>query len=174
MACNSADNSAENKSSLNQPNKNMASNTETKLIISSTAFADGQKIPVKYSCDGDDINPPLRVENIPAQAQTLALILEDPDAPRGTFIHWVCWNLPPAAVIDENSQPGIQGTNSADKTGYKGPCPPKGKPHHYNFKVFALDKKLDLEGSATHEELEKAMEGHIIAKGELQGLYSTD
>ena len=96
-------------------------NTESKdLIVSSTAFDDGANIPTKYTCEGEDINPPLQIENIPQGTKTLALIMEDPDAPGGTFDHWLAWNIPPENAIEENRTTGISGTNSAKKTGYKG------------------------------------------------------
>lgn len=154
--------------------KTMNTNNETRLKISSTAFADGEKMPAKYTCDGNNINPPLKIEGFPTTTQTFALILEDPDAPAGNFIHWLCWNIPPVEDISENSSPGIQGKNTTGKSGYSAPCPPAGKPHHYIFNVYALDTRIDLHENAERVELEKAMQGHIIAKGKLTGLYSKD
>ncbi|MGZ5304108.1 MAG: YbhB/YbcL family Raf kinase inhibitor-like protein [Bacteroidia bacterium] len=183
MACLSCNNnqqpgnSVQNNNSLNKPANTMEPNTQDtpeNLKITSTPFESGQSIPAKYTCDGEDINPHLNIEGMPIPTQTLALIMEDPDAPSGMFIHWLCWDLPPVSNIDENSQMGTQGINSFGKKGYKGPCPPRNSKHHYNFKVYALDAKLDLQETATRAELEKAMESHIIAKGELQGLYTTD
>jgi len=142
------------------------------LIVKSPAFEKNKYIPIKYSCDGDEINPPLTIEGIPIAAKTLALILDDPDAPRGTFDHWIVWNIPPNGKIAEHSAPGIQGLNSANRQDYIGMCPPSGT-HRYFFKVFALDGQLDLDPNKTRKkDLEKAMEGHILARGEIIGLYS--
>ena len=144
----------------------------TDLIIKSPAFENNKLIPSKYSCDGEEISPPITVENIPPQTKTLALILDDPDAPRGTFDHWIVWNISPNGKIAENSIPGTQGLNSADQQAYIGMCPPSGT-HRYFFKVYALDTKLELKANSTKKkDLEKAMQGHVLAKGELIGLYS--
>jgi Raf kinase inhibitor-like YbhB/YbcL family protein len=142
------------------------------LIVKSSAFENNKPIPKKYSCDGEEVNPPLTVEGIPAGTKTLALVIDDPDAPRGTFDHWVVWNIPPTGKIEENYVPGIQGLNGAGQYAYVGMCPPSGT-HRYFFKVYALDTKPDLKAEYTHKkDLEKAMQGHILAKGELVGLYS--
>jgi Raf kinase inhibitor-like YbhB/YbcL family protein len=142
------------------------------LIVKSATFENQKPIPKKYSCDGEEVNPPLNITGIPEAAKSLALIIEDPDAPRGTFDHWVLWNIPPAAAIAENSVPGTQGLNSAGQHSYIGMCPPVGT-HRYFFKVFALDAKLALNANATRKkDLEKAMQGHILVKGELIGLYT--
>ena len=146
----------------------MANNNQFRLI--STVFSHNGHIPPQYTCEGKDINPPLIVENIPEGSKTLALIVEDPDAPRGTFDHWIVWNISPNEAIAEGSNPGISGTNSFGKTGYGGPCPPSGV-HRYFFRVFALDDELDLLAGATKDELLDAMKGHIIASAELMGLY---
>ena len=122
----------------------MAKRETGSLIISSPAFENEGIIPSKYTCDGEDINPPLEVDNIPEGTKTLAIIVEDPDAPKGTFDHWIIWNIPPERLIEEDRVPGMRGKNSAGKTGYYGPCPPSGY-HRYYFKVFALDNSLDLE-----------------------------
>ncbi|OQP59892.1 phosphatidylethanolamine-binding protein [Niastella vici] len=140
------------------------------LNVHSAAFSQGGQIPEKYSCEGDDINPPLEISNLPAETKTVAIIVEDPDAPHGTFDHWLVWNIPPNEHIAENSRPGINGTNSFGKTGYGGPCPPSGS-HRYFFKVFAIDTKLDLLAGSHKKELQQAMKGHILAKGELMGHY---
>jgi len=118
------------------------------FVIISTVFSQNGHIPPQYTCEGKNINPPLIVKNIPDGTKTLALIVEDPDASRGTFDHWVCWNISPNEAITEGSTPGINGTNSFGKTGYGGPCPPSGE-HRYFFKVFALDAELDLRHRAT-------------------------
>jgi hypothetical protein len=127
-------------------------------------------IPSKYTCDGDNINPPLTIKNIPKQTKSLALIVDDPDAPSGTFDHWITWNIPPVETIGENSAPGSHGRNGSGRNGYMGPCPPSGT-HHYHFKVYALDTKLTLQEGANKKQLENAMKGYILAMGELIGLY---
>jgi Raf kinase inhibitor-like YbhB/YbcL family protein len=148
----------------------MANNKPVILNISSSAFEDEGIIPSKYTCDGEEINPPLYVENIPEGTQALAIIVEDPDAPNGTFDHWLVWNIPPESIIEENRIPGVSGKNSAGKTGYHGPCPPSGY-HRYYFYVFALDKSLDLEGGVDKKTLQAAMQPHILATGSLMGRY---
>jgi Raf kinase inhibitor-like YbhB/YbcL family protein len=175
FACNFSGKPDENKLIHNTADntKTMNTTTQTNLKISSSAFEEGGKIPSKYSCDGSNFNPPLKIKEFPTATQTFALILEDPDAPGGSFIHWLCWNIPPVEDISENSTAGIQGKNSTGKNSYSGPCPPAGKPHHYVFNIYALDIKLDLDKNSSRSELEKAMQGHIIAKGELTGLYSS-
>jgi Raf kinase inhibitor-like YbhB/YbcL family protein len=141
------------------------------LTVKSPEFKNNKLIPKKYSCDGEEVNPPLTVEGIPKKAKTLALIVDDPDAPRGTFDHWVVWNIPSTGAITENSVPGTEGLNSAGQHSYVGMCPPSGT-HRYFFKVYALDAKLELKPDQTKKkDLEKAMQGHILAKGELIGLY---
>jgi Raf kinase inhibitor-like YbhB/YbcL family protein len=142
------------------------------LKVKSSVFEANKPIPKKYGCQGQDINPPLTIEGMPKEAKTLALIMDDPDAPMGTFDHWVVWNISPSAKsIDENSVPGTEGLNSARQKGYMGPCPPSGT-HRYFFKIYALDTELTLSSNAKKSDVEKAMQGHILAKGELVGLYS--
>lgn len=116
------------------------------------------------------MNPPLDVTGFPPHTKTLALIVEDPDAPRGVFYHWIAWNIRPNEPIDENSVPGLSGKNSFGKIGYGGPCPPSGT-HRYFFKVYALDTELQLAAGADKDMLEEAMHGHVLAEGELMGLY---
>ena len=141
------------------------------LTVKSPAFENNKLIPKKYSCDGEEVNPPLTVKGIPKKAETLALIVDDPDAPRGTYDHWIVWNIPPTDAITENSVPGTEGLNSSGQHSYDGMCPPSGT-HRYFFKVYALDAKLELKPDQTKKkDLEKAMQGHILAKGELIGLY---
>ena len=114
------------------------------LTVKSSVFEPNKPIPKKYSCDGKDINPPLSIEGIPKEAKTLALIMDDPDAPSGTFDHWVVWNIPASTnQIGEDTVPGIEGMNGARQQGYMGPCPPSGT-HRYFFKVYALDTELNL------------------------------
>ena len=141
------------------------------LTVKSPAFQPNNQIPKKYSCDGEQINPPLTVEGVPKESKSLALIVDDPDAPHGTFDHWVVWDIPPSTTkIAEHSIPGTEGLNGARQKGFMGPCPPSGT-HRYFFKVYALNTELKLGAKTTKRELEKAMENHILAKGELIGLY---
>jgi len=141
------------------------------MNVTSPSFVNKEMIPKKFTADGADVNPQLDLAGIPDGAKSLVLIMDDPDAPRGTWVHWVVYDIPVAAKIEENSVPGTQGTNSANKTKYHGPAPPSGT-HRYFFKVYALDTKLDLAGGKTKAEVEKAMQGHILAQAELIGLYT--
>lgn len=140
------------------------------LNITSPAFKNEGDIPTRYTCDGEELSPPLHIDQIPEQTRTLALIAEDPDAPQGTFDHWIAWNIQTQAIIAEGERPGISGHNSAGKTGYHPPCPPDGT-HRYYFYFFALDTAIDLPAGASKEELKQAMEGHIIARGDIMGHY---
>ncbi|MGZ8551935.1 MAG: YbhB/YbcL family Raf kinase inhibitor-like protein [Chitinophagaceae bacterium] len=140
------------------------------LRVYSTVFSHNGHIPSEYTCDGKDINPPLEVSDYPGVTKTLALMMEDPDAPGGVFDHWLVWNISPNEPIAEQANPGISGTNDFGKTGYGGPCPPSGV-HRYYFKVYALDTKLDLLPGADKTSLLEAMNGHILAEGEIMGLY---
>ena len=145
-----------------------------KMKITSSAFQEGGNIPSRFTCDGADVNPALRFEGAPAEAKSLALIVDDPDAPSGLFTHWLAWNIDPKTTdVAENSAPAkaVQGTNDFPKTGYGGPCPPSGT-HRYFFKIFALDQMLDLKAGAKRAEVDAAMRGHVIAQGELMGRYS--
>lgn len=158
----------ENGSNVNPEDDNMLSET---LIVTSSAFENNGAIPVKYTCDGENINPALEVKGIPSEAVSLLLIMDDPDAPMGTFTHWVVWNIATDPQIDENSIPGVEGKNSADQVSYIGPCPPSGT-HRYFFKVYALDAELDLESGSERDIVEDSMDGHVVAYGELMGTYS--
>lgn len=140
------------------------------LKITSPAFANKGLIPAKYTCDGEDVNPPLSIEGIPEGTQSLALIVDDPDAPMGTWDHWTLWNILPLEKIEENNAPGVEGLNDFNKHSYGGPCPPSGT-HRYFFKVYALDTKLNLKPNSRKKDLEKAMKEHILARGEIIGLY---
>ncbi|MBF0505856.1 MAG: YbhB/YbcL family Raf kinase inhibitor-like protein [Nitrospirae bacterium] len=143
------------------------------LKISSTAFPDNGNIPSKYTCDGTDINPPLFIENVPQEAKSLVLIVDDPDAPMGTWVHWVVWNISPRTKeIKENDSPqgASFGLNDFRKKSYGGPCPPSGT-HRYFFKLYALDTALDLPAGAKKGDVEKAMKGHIISQTQTIGLY---
>ena len=149
------------------------------LQITSPAFSEGQPIPAKYSCEGNDASPPLKWTNAPANTKSFALIADDPDAPVGTWVHWVLYDLPPNATeLPEDvaktqftSSGAKQGLNSWPRLGYGGPCPPPGKPHRYFFKLYALDTMLDLKPGATKKDVEAAMKGHILAEGQLMGRY---
>lgn len=138
--------------------------------ISSPAFEHGGMIPAKYSCDGAGINPPLHFEGIPEGTVSIALIVDDPDAPGGTYDHWLVWNIAPVHDIPEGIQPGISGHNSDGKTGYHPACPPD-KEHRYFFYAYALDANLHLESGASRSQLEAAIQGHILANAELMGRY---
>lgn len=144
------------------------------MKISSTAFAPNGRIPKKYTCDGPDVNPPLKFEGITSEAKSLVLVVDDPDAPAGTWVHWVLWNIDPkTADIRENSVPenARQGINDFRKHDYGGPCPPSGT-HRYFFKLYCLDTILDLGLNATKGDIESSMKGHILEKTELIGLYN--
>ena len=150
-----------------------------KMTLTSSAFAEGASIPSKYTADGEDVSPPLKWANVPAGAKSLALICDDPDAPVGTWVHWVLYGLPadtaelPEAVPATKTIAGgaRQGTNDFKRIGYGGPAPPKGAPHRYHFKLYALDAELDLDPGATKQALLRAMEGHVLAQGQLMGTY---
>ena len=141
------------------------------LSVSSPVFENNKLIPAKYTCDGDDVNPPLTIDGLSKETKSLVLIVDDPDAPMGTWDHWVVWNILPTSKIEENTVPGTEGLNTFRRHSYGGPCPPSGT-HRYFFKVSALDAMLTLSSNATKKDVEKAMNGHVIAKGELVGLYS--
>lgn len=152
------------------------------MELSSGAFRDGDEIPSVHTCEGKDTSPPLSIKNVPQGTKSLALIVDDPDAPGGTFVHWVIWNIPPdTGSIPEGVQPAKtlsslggakQGMNDFGKLGYRGPCPPHGPPHRYFFKLYALDTTVDLEPGASKAELERAMQGHVLAQATLTGRYS--
>jgi len=144
------------------------------LKIASSAFADGGRIPPKYTADGDDVNPPLAISGVPAGAASLALIMDDPDAPMGTWDHWIVFNIAPdTPEIAENSVPAgaVQGRNGWGRSDYGGPAPPRGT-HRYCFKLYALDTMLELSSGVKKARLEAAMKVHILAEAELVGLYS--
>ncbi len=148
------------------------------MKISSSAFKEGQKIPLKYTCDGQDVSPPLEWGHAPGGTKSFALICEDPDAPGGTWVHWVIYGIPAdRKALDESVRPereldrGIrQGKNSWPRIGYGGPCPPGGT-HRYYFKLYALDTVLTLSPGATKEQLLAAMKGHILEEAHLMGTY---
>lgn len=144
------------------------------IKVTSSAFQEGAEIPAKCSRQGGNVNPPLRIEGVPANAKSLVLIVDDPDAPVRLFTHWLLWNIDPTTTeITEHSMPkgAMQGTNDYPALGYGGPQPPSGT-HRYNFKIFALDQTLNLPEGAKRSELDKAMSGHVIAQGQLMGRYT--
>jgi hypothetical protein len=149
------------------------------FTITSTAFAHEAAIPKAYTCDGTDVSPPLAWTDPPQGTVSLALILDDPDAPAGTWVHWVLYNVPAASRALPERVPTVdilpdgtrQGLNDFSRIGYGGPCPPRGPAHRYRFKLFALDTVLDLHHRATTAHLERAMKGHLLAKAELHGRY---
>lgn len=149
-----------------------AVNHEVTMKIISSAFENGKSIPKKYTCSGTDVSPPLTFSDIPSGTKSLALIVDDPDAPMGTFVHWVAWNIgPDVKELAEGTAVSHQGKNGFADTKYRGPCPPPGKPHRYYFKLYALDTLLSLSDGAQKSELLSAMEGHIIGKAELMGTF---
>ena len=149
------------------------------LAVSSSAFQEGGEIPTKYTCEGQDVSPVLTWSEPPAGTQSFVLIVDDPDAPVGVFTHWVLFNLPadsrglPEAVPTQNQLPdgSLQGKNDFGKIGYGGPCPPPGRPHRYQFTLYALDQTLDLKAGASKKQVLDAMQGHILAQGRLTGTY---
>ena len=148
---------------------------ETEVVnmkLTSPAFENNGKIPSEYTCDGSGTSPELNIEDVPKNAKSLVLINDDPDAPVGTWDHWIVFNIPPTtAKIEKGDEPeGLGGKNSWGRTGYGGPCPPSGV-HRYFFKLYALDAMLNLKEGAAKKEIENAMQGHIIAKAELMGTY---
>ncbi len=142
------------------------------MKLTSPAFANNGAIPSEFTCDGADASLSLVISDVPANAESLALIMDDPDAPVGTFVHWVVWNIPPSTKeIKKGTKPnGVQGITDFRKLGYGGPCPPSGT-HRYFFKLYALDAKLDLPEGSAKKDLERAIEGHIIGQAQLMGTY---
>ena len=160
-------------------NSKIAKEPAMSIQITSTAFSEGQPIPQKYTCQGGNFSPPLAWTNTPPNSKSFALIVDDPDAPAGTWVHWVLYDLPAtAAGLAENTSKSPQlpdgakqGSNGSHGIGYEGPCPPPGKPHRYFFKLYALDTLLDLKPGLTKKDLLEAMEGHVLAEGQLMGTY---
>ncbi len=149
------------------------------MQITSTAFENSQRIPRKYTCDGDNVNPPLEFRDVPDGTKSLVLIMDDPDIPDfvkqrnaiQVWVHWVVFNMAPTtSAIEEKEDPGMEGNGTGEIHGYQGPCPPD-REHRYFFKLYALNDTLDLKEGSTKEQVEKAMEGHVIEKAELIGLY---
>lgn len=149
-------------------------NAASSVSVATSAFQAGGDIPAKFTCNGANVNPALKINGVPNEAKSLVLIVDDPDAPRGLFTHWILWNIDPKTTdIGENSVPagGVQGTNDFGKRNYGGPCPPSGT-HRYFFKIFALDMKLDLKPGVRRADLDAAMKSHILAQGELMARYA--
>lgn len=151
-----------------------------RFTLSSSAFTDGTTVPARYTCDGENINPPLTISGVPSGAKTLALIMEDPDVPQAVrddrmFDHWILFNIDPKTTfIDEGEAPGTLGTNTAGDSAYRGPCPPpqfEPAEHRYIFQLYALAVSLDVREGATKEAVKSAMKGHILEKAELLGRY---
>lgn len=142
------------------------------MRLTSTAFTEGRMIPSKYTCDGENLIPPLAFEDVPSSAATLALIMDDPDAPGGTFDHWLVWNMPVTLRSITEGQPpsGVAGQNSTRRKGWTGPCPPD-RQHRYFFTLFALDGRIDLPEGSGRSDLERAMKDHILEKARLMGVY---
>jgi Raf kinase inhibitor-like YbhB/YbcL family protein len=153
--------------------------TGTPIQLVSPAFPHGTVIPLEHTCEGQDLSPPLAWSGVPVERRSLALICDDPDAPRGTWVHWVLYNLPGESVelsagippVPELPSGARQGRNDSGEIGYTGPCPPPGKPHRYHFRLYALDILLTLPHGVSKQELEQAMTDHILAQGTLMGVY---
>lgn len=149
------------------------------IQLTSSAFGEGDPIPSKYTCDGEDISPPLAWSNVPSGTRSFALICDDPDAPVGIWVHWVLFGIPSSvrelpegvSATEEILSGALQGNNDFKRLGYGGPCPPRGNPHRYFFKLYALDTELALKSGATKADLLRAMEGHILGEGQLMGTY---
>jgi len=160
----------------NPPTTNEAN---MKIQLTTTAFAEGQPIPNRHAFNNEDLSPALHWSGVPTAAKSLALICDDPDAPMGTWVHWVLYDVPPSTPglsegvpkTPELADGARQGVNDYKKIGYGGPCPPPGKPHRYFFKLYALDAKPDLKPGLTKKDLLKAIEGHVLAEGQLMGTY---
>ena len=176
-ACSNRSGSSAGKPSTQNQNQDQSQNAKD-IKLSSTAFKDGEAIPSQYTCDGVNVSPPLEWSGVPKSAKTVAIIADDPDAPAGTWVHWVLYNLPGENIgmvenlpaTDNLKAGGFQGKNDFEKIGYGGPCPPSGT-HRYFFKIYALDIDLPLKAGATKVEVDKAMAGHVVAQGQLMGTY---
>jgi Raf kinase inhibitor-like YbhB/YbcL family protein len=165
--------------SLDEQEQKKGKASASRLEITSPAFLEGEMIPTRHACDGRNVSPPLEWRNAPAGTRSFALVCEDPDAPGGTWVHWVVYDLPPNATRLTEGVPntvtlragGKQGVNDFTSAGYGGPCPPRGKPHRYIFSLYALDVLLELEPGASKEDLMHAVTGHILARAQLLGTY---
>ncbi len=143
------------------------------MKLTSAAFSPGGRIPARYTCEGEDVSPPLAWSDPPPGTQSLALIVDDPDAPGRTFTHWLAWGIDLAARgLEEGERPPREGRNDFGAPGYRGPCPPPGHgPHRYRFRLLALDTALDLPAGGGRRDLERAVEGHVLGQAELVGIY---
>lgn len=149
----------------------LSPNILSAMKITSPVFKHNETLPAKYTCDGEGVNPPLTIADVPKDAKSLVLIFSDPDAPSGDFVHWTVWNIDPGLTeIAENSVPGVEGITSYGKPGYGLPCPPSGT-HRYTFKLYALDTILDITEGSAITDLIKVIQGHILDQSELVGLY---
>jgi len=155
-----------------------APDPEPTLVLTSSAFENGGTVPLRYTCSGHNTSPALEWTGVPDRTRSLALILDDPDAPMGTFVHWVVYNLSPAAKglpegvsASATVADGEEGVNGDSSSGYTGPCPPPGKPHHYHFRLYALDQKLELKSGAAARQVEAAIKGHVVGSAELVGVF---
>ncbi len=144
------------------------------IQLTSSAFKEGETIPRRFTCDGENLSPELTWSGVPQGTASLALIADDPDAPAGTWVHWVLADLPPdlTGLPEGAANVGMQGVNDFRKPGYGGPCPPRGSTHRYTFKLYALDLKLGLKAGMKKADVEKEMKGHILAQGQLMGRYA--
>lgn len=162
-----------------EPKEELPREEEMTLSVSSSAFQDGAQIPSKYTCQGQDVSPPVEWSEPPAGTQSFALIMEDLDAPGGVFTHWVLFNIPshtrelPEALSTQAELPSgaLQGKNDFGTSGYGGPCPPPGRPHRYRFSLYAVDQQLELRADASKKQVIDAMQGHVLAQGQLTGTY---
>ena len=162
-----------------QPEPTQVEATSVSIQLTSTAFSEGGPIPTQYTCDGADKSPPLQWSGVPDGAKSIALIVDDPDAPGGTWVHWVLYGIPSDSTqLQEGfstsgttSIGAVNGGNDFKRSGYGGPCPPKGDPHRYFFKLYALDAEPDLEPGATKKDLLRSIEGKVLAEGQLMGTY---
>lgn len=156
-----------------QPEPDAPSEAVLTMIVTSSGFTDGGVIPRRYTCDGADVSPPLDFAGLPTGTASLALLVEDPDAPRGTFVHWVAWGIEPgrASLAEGERAPGT-GVNDFGRQGYGGPCPPRGRAHRYVFTAFALSRAIDPGPGARADELRRSISGAVIAEGRLTGRYA--
>ncbi len=172
VACSTPSSPASTETPTSQPQT-------SEFSLTSSAFRSGEAIPAQYTCDGQSVSPALSWSGVPQNTRAFALVVDDPDAPSGTFTHWVAFNIPAdarglpenVAKTDRMDNGGIQGRNSSGRLGFTGPCPPPGNPHHYHFMLYALDAPLNLQPGATKQDVLKAAEGHILAQAELVGTY---
>jgi len=143
--------------------------------LTSSAFAEGAPIPARHTCEGDDVSPPLTWTDVPAGTKSFALICDDPDAPGKTWVHWVVWDIPPSTTaLPEGFDGAEQGLTDFRRTGYGGPCPPPGKPHRYFFKLYALKEPLAVAPRATKADVERAMQGKVLASAIRMGTFARD